>query len=123
MFLNAANLQQSEDDNVLVQGVEGSPYAVAFFGYAYYQANAGDLKILSIEGVTASAATVDAGEYPIARPLFIYSDAAIMQEKPQVAAFINYFLTYVDDEIRDVGYLPASGAVLDTARQNWLDAQ
>jgi phosphate transport system substrate-binding protein len=39
-ILNAANIQFSEDDNVLVQGVQGSPYAIGFFGYAYYNENA-----------------------------------------------------------------------------------
>ncbi len=39
-ILDADNLQLSEDDNVLVQGVQGSPYAVGFFGFAYYQENA-----------------------------------------------------------------------------------
>ncbi|MFN2221739.1 MAG: phosphate-binding protein, partial [Candidatus Promineifilaceae bacterium] len=59
---------------------------------------------------------------PLARPLFIYSTAGIMTEKPQVAAFINFYLTYVNDEITDVGYFPASDADLDGARQAWLDA-
>ena len=45
-----------------------------------------------------------------------------MQEKPQVAAFINYFLTYVNEEILDVGYFPASAEALDEAEQAWLDA-
>ncbi len=40
-LLAAKNLQLSEDDNVLVQGVEGSPYAIGYFGYAYYQENTG----------------------------------------------------------------------------------
>src|SRR5512139_2170745 len=39
VLLNAANVQLSEDDNVLVQGVEGSPYAIGYFGFAYYQEN------------------------------------------------------------------------------------
>jgi phosphate transport system substrate-binding protein len=121
-LLEAGNLQLSEDDNVLVQGVEGSPYAIGYFGYAYYQENADALKILRIDDVEATVATVDAAEYPLARPLFLYSDATVMNEKPQVAAFLNYFLSYVDDEIRDVGYFPANAAALDTARQAWLDA-
>ncbi|PJF38713.1 MAG: phosphate-binding protein, partial [Phototrophicales bacterium] len=53
---------------------------------------------------------------------FIYSDPTVMQEKPQVAAFINYYLTYVNDEILEVGYFPASAEALNQARQNWLDA-
>jgi hypothetical protein len=45
-----------------------------------------------------------------------------MQAKPQVADFINFYLTYVNDEILDVGYFPASGEALDQAKQAWLDA-
>ena len=54
-ILAASNLELSEDDNVLVQGILGSPYAIGFFGYAYYQENADTLNVLSIEGVEASA--------------------------------------------------------------------
>lgn len=121
-ILNAANLQQSEDDNVLVQGVLGSPYAIGFFGFAYYQENTGALKALSIDGIAPAADTAESGDYPLARPLFIYSDASILQAKPQVAAFINFFLTYVNDEILDVGYFPASEAAIEEAMQSWLDA-
>jgi ABC-type phosphate transport system substrate-binding protein len=45
-----------------------------------------------------------------------------MQEKPQVAAFINFYLTYVNEEILDVGYFPASASALDAAKQAWLAA-
>ena len=121
-ILNASNTQLSEDDNVLVQGVLGSPYAVGFFGYAYYVENEDTLTILDVEGVEATAESVDAGDYPLARPLFIYSTTSIMQEKPQVADFINFYLTYVNEEIGDVGYFPANPADLDAARQAWLDA-
>jgi len=121
-ILNAENIQFSEDDNVLVQGVEGSPYAIGYFGYAYYAENEGNLKAVSVDGIAPSAETAENGEYPLARPLFIYSDAAIMQAKPQVAVFINFFLTYVNDEILSVGYFPASADALDAAMQNWLDA-
>ncbi len=54
-ILNASNIQFSEDDNVLVQGVEGSPYAIGYFGYAYFAENQGNLKAISIEGVTPPA--------------------------------------------------------------------
>ena len=114
--------QLSEDDNVLVQGILGSPYAIGFFGYAYYAENTDVLKILSIEGVEATAENVDAGEYPLARPLFIYSDASIMAQKPQVASFINFYLTHVNEEVVDVGYFPASAQALDNAKRAWLDA-
>jgi phosphate transport system substrate-binding protein len=121
-LLDAPGLQLSEDDNVLVQGVQGSPYAIGYFGYAYFQENQGSLKALSINGVEPTPATTEEGSYALARPLFIYSAAQIMKDKPQVAAFINFFLTYVNEEVTDVGYFPASAAALDAARQKWLDA-
>jgi phosphate transport system substrate-binding protein len=121
-ILAASNLQLSEDDNVLVQGIEGSPYAVGFFGYAYYQENADLLTILNIEGVEPSATSVEDGTYALARPLFIYSDATIMQEKPQVAAYINFFLSNVNEVIDEVGYFPASNDALNQAKASWLNA-
>ncbi len=119
-------IQFSEDDNVLVQGVEGSPYAIGYFGFAYYIENADLLKAVAIDAgdgpIVPNEESAEAGTYPLARPLFIYSDATILAEKPQVAAFINYFLTNVNDNILDVGYFPASVEALNTAKQAWLDA-
>ncbi|MFZ2358236.1 MAG: PstS family phosphate ABC transporter substrate-binding protein [Anaerolineae bacterium] len=121
-LLSAANLQLSEDDNVLVQGVSGDQYAIGYFGFAYFEENAAKLRDLSIEGVAPTADTVNAGEYALARPLFIYSDAGVMAAKPQVADFINFYLTFVNDEVIDVGYFPASDEALGLARDNWLNA-
>jgi len=130
-ILNAANLQLSEDDNVLVQGIEGdgcdpdnsaTTCAVGFFGFAYYAENSGQLNVLAVEGVEPNAGNVDAGTYPLARPLFIYSTADIMKEKPQVGDFINFYLTYVNEEIIDVGYFPAPPDALEAAQQAWLEA-
>lgn len=114
--------QYSEDDNVLVQGVEGSPYAIGYFGYAYYIEEADRLKALSIEGVEPSEDAVDAGEYPLARPLFIYSTAEIIQEKPQVAAFIYFYLSNLEDNIIDIGYFPAPDADAEAAMATWETA-
>ena len=122
IILAASNTQLSEDDNVLVQGVEGSPYAVGFFGYAYYAENADKLNVLSVDGVSPSQETVDSNEYTLSRPLFLYSDATILKEKPQVAAFIYFFLTNVNDEIGDVGYFPANDAVLSEGMNAWSTA-
>ena len=120
-ILSASNTQLSEDDNVLVQGILGSPYAIGFFGYAYFAENADVLKVLEIEGVEPNQETVDNTDYPLARPLFIYSDAEVMNAKPQVAAFINFFLSYVDEEVVDVGYFPSPNRAMESAITAWLD--
>jgi phosphate transport system substrate-binding protein len=121
-LLGAPGAQFSEDDNVLVQGVEGSKYAIGYFGFAYYNENKGKLKAVAVEGVEPSQATVDDGSYPISRPLFLYSDATILKEKPQVAAFIYFYLNNVNNEISDVGYFPAPAADLQASMDAWTSA-
>ncbi len=86
----------SEDDNVLVQGVGGSPNALGYFGYSYYEANADSLKAVEVDNgdgcVAPSAETAQDGTYsPLSRPLFIYVNNASYADKPQVAAFVDYF--------------------------------
>lgn len=121
-LLDAGNLQLSEDDNVLSQGVQGDKNAIGYFGYAYYTENADALKLATVNGVEGNAEDVDNGTYPLARPLFIYSDATIIKEKPPVAAFINFYLTYVDEEVIDAGYFPAPDAALEEAKSHLVAA-
>lgn len=118
-ILESEGTQFSEDDNVLVQGVQGSPYAIGYFGYAYYQENADTLRALSVDGVEPTAETAESGEYPISRPLFLYSSTEIMQEKPQVSAFIWFYLNNVSDEILDVGYFPISEGKMQENIDTW----
>jgi phosphate transport system permease protein len=121
-MLSAANTVTSEDDSLLAEGIAGDPNAIGFFGYAYYQLNRDRLRALSVEGVAPSAATAASGDYPLARPLFLYTAPSIMAENPQVAAFINYYLTHVNEVIEDVGYFPVDDETLQEAKAGWLEA-
>ena len=123
-ILAAGNTQLSEDDNVLVQGISGdgcdpsnaaTTCAVGFFGYAYYAENSDRLSVMDVEGVEPTTESVNANTYPLARPLFMYSTASIIAEKPQVGAFLNFVLQFVNEEIGEVGYFPAPDSVLDSA--------
>lgn len=124
---NAPGILLSEDDYELVNGIVENPYAIGYFGYAYYQEARDQLNIIAIDdgrgtAIAPNETAVENGEYPLARPLYIYSSASVMQEQPHVAAFINYYLTNVNDFITEVGYFPASEAALDEARQAFLSA-
>jgi phosphate transport system substrate-binding protein len=121
-LLNAKNLQLSEDDNVLVQGIEGSEYSVGFFGYAYYAENKAKLNAVALKGVSPSQDSVDKGTYPLSRPLFMYTTAKTLNDKPQVAAYIDFYLTNVNRVIKKVGYFPAPAADLKKAKQDLLAA-
>ena len=115
-LLASPNLVASEDDNELAAGIVGNRDAIGFFGYAYYQENRDTLRAIPVDGVEPTAETVNNGEYPLTRPLFIYTTADIMAEKPEVAAFVSYYLSNVNQEIDDVGYFPVEQAGLDEAQ-------
>jgi phosphate transport system substrate-binding protein len=103
----------SEDDNVLVQGVAGDAHSLGFFGFAYYEENADKLKLVPIDGgkgpVAPSADTINNGTYaPLSRPIFIYV-ASKAAERPEVAAFVDFYLESAPALAAEVGYvaLPA----------------
>ena len=115
-ILAAARTSLSEDDNVLVTGVEGNPFAIGFFGYAYFSENQEALNAVSVEGITPGADSVNAGTYPLARPLFMYSAPEIITEKPQIGEFLSYYLQIVNEEVGPVGYFPAEEYGLNRAK-------
>ena len=110
----------SEDDNIIAQGVEGTPYSFGFFGFAYYTNNVDALQPIAFDNgegcVQPSVETAESGEYGLSRPLYIYVKAQSLQEKPFVADFVNFYLDTVDSVIQDVGYVPAPDSALDDAR-------
>lgn len=112
----------SENDNQLVGSIHRNPYAIGFFGFAYYLANIEDLRLLALDGVAPSTESIEDGSYALSRPLFIYSDADIMREQPQVKDFIQFYLERVNAIIVDVGYFEASDEALATARDDWINA-
>ncbi len=113
----------SEDDNVLVQGIAGDPNALGFFGLAYYEENTDKLKLVAIDNgsgcVLPSAETVNNGTYqPLSRPIFIYVrvDEA---ERPEVEAFVNFYLDNMATLAREVGYVELPESIVELAKQRF----
>ncbi|MRG58910.1 phosphate ABC transporter substrate-binding protein PstS family protein [Agromyces sp. CFH 90414] len=87
----------SEDDNITVQGVSGDEGAIGFLGLSYVEENPDAMKAVEVDGgagcVAPSAETVQDGTYtPLGRPLFIYVNNASYAEKPQVKAFVDFYV-------------------------------
>lgn len=100
----------SEDDNTLVQGVENSKSALAYFGFAYYLAHKDKLRAVAIDGgkgpVMPSEENVINGSYsPLSRPLFVYVKEASMA-RPEVREFVQFMLTQGAALVSEVGYVP-----------------
>ncbi len=102
----------SEDDNVLVVGINGDKVALGFFGYAYYAENADKLKLVAIDDgegcVTPSPETIESGAYkPLSRSLFIYVSAEA-HKRPEVAAFVDFYIEHAAALVSEVGYVRLS---------------
>ena len=107
-----ADYTASEDDNVTVQAVAGEKGGLGYFGFTYYEENADKLKAVEIDGgsgcVAPSAEAARDGSYsPLARPLFIYVKAESLQ-RPEVAAFVRYYLDNIDAAAETALYIPPS---------------
>ena len=86
----------TEDDNVTVQGVSGSPGGLGYFGFTYFEENADKLNAVAVDSgagcVAPSVETAQDGSYtPLSRPLFIYPSVAAVKQ-PQVKAFFDYYV-------------------------------
>ena len=103
-LLGRPNLTSSEDDEELVAGIASDPYAIGFFGYAYVQQHTDTIRAVAVDGVEPSAATVESGEYPLARPLFLYSAERVLADNAEAADFLRFYFEHVNEVISDVGY-------------------
>ncbi|MCA9310209.1 MAG: phosphate-binding protein, partial [Phycisphaerales bacterium] len=122
-----ADMSVSEDDNVLVRGVEGSEGAIGFFGCAYYFENADALKVVPIDGgngpVTPTAKTIADGTYaPFSRPLFIYVNSR-SAKKREVREFVTFYLENASELAAEVGYVGLPESVYHRARTNFKQAK
>ncbi|EFM08830.1 phosphate binding protein [Paenibacillus curdlanolyticus YK9] len=107
---NDTQISFSEDDNTLVQGVEGSKDAIGYFGFAYYEENADKLKLVPVDAgkgaISPTVETIKDGTYaPLSRPLFIYVNKKEL-ERPEVSAFVDYYINNIGDMAKEVGYVP-----------------
>jgi phosphate transport system substrate-binding protein len=113
----------SEDDNVIVQGVSGDPYALGYFGYAYFEENKDKLKVVAVDGgkgpVAPSPESVANGTYtPLSRPIFIYPRVQSL-DRPEVRRFIDFYLEAGPALVREVGYVPLTDAEYGMVRKRF----
>lgn len=121
----------SEDDNVLVQGVEGNKYALGYIPYAYYAPHSTRMKAVAVEWeknkvkgpVLPSPENVLTGIYnPLSRPLFIYVSRKSM-DKPAVKEFAEFYLKNVGSLAKEVKYLPLQETAYQMATERLRNLQ
>lgn len=106
-----SDVDASEEDNVLVNGVAGNENAIGFFGAAYYLENQDKLKAVKIinpatmKPQSPTKEEIASGEYaPFSRPLFMYVNAK-SADKNEVRLFLEYILGEGKKHVSQVGYV------------------
>ena len=116
--------QSSPNDNVIIQGIEGSDSSLGWVGFAYAQ-NAGEgVKELQIDGgdgcVSPTYDTIADASYPLSRSLYIYVNNDKVAENAALKSFVDYYLS--DDGIQAVnqaGYVDLPADRLEATRTTW----
>jgi phosphate transport system substrate-binding protein len=109
-----------ENDNTTVTGVQGSPGGMGYFGYSFYQENEGTLKAVEVDGgkgcVAPSAESAQNDTYvPLSRALLIYPSAEAMK-RPEVKAFVDFYLENVNALAEKVGFIPLTEGQLQASQ-------
>ncbi|MGH8189160.1 MAG: PstS family phosphate ABC transporter substrate-binding protein, partial [Steroidobacteraceae bacterium] len=116
----------SEDDNVLVQGVENNKNALGYFGFAYYVAHKERMRAVPVtnprgQAVGPSIEAVNDGSYqPLSRPLFIYVRESSAQ-RAEIREFIQFYLTEGGTLAKEVGYVPLPPTAYQLALKHFND--
>jgi phosphate transport system substrate-binding protein len=87
------------------QRVQSTPAAIGYAGLGFVDKT---VKALRVNGIYPSAATVRTGEYPIARPLFMYTNGY-----PELGSAVYQFVTlYLSEDgqeiIDEIGFIPVT---------------
>jgi phosphate transport system substrate-binding protein len=116
-----SDVEMSEDDNVLVQGVAGDPNALGYFGYSYYENNRDSLKALAVDGVEPTQDSIRSGEYVLSRPLFIYVNTQALENNQAVASFVDFYLENLDRLVEAAKYVTLPSSLAQESRTQYKD--
>lgn len=115
----------SANDNVIIDGIAGNQSSLGWVGFAFADENRDKVKLVEVDGgdgcVAPTPQTIASAEFPIARFLYTYIDAAQASD-PAIKAFVDFMLS---DEgqtyVVDAGYVNLDPADLEQSRSNWAN--
>ncbi len=107
---DGAYVDQGEQDNLIVQKIEGNPKAVGVFGYSYLEENAQKLQDQRMNGVEATYDNISNFTYPGARPLYIYVKKAHVGVIPGLADYVQQWTKVwgKDGPLAKIGFVAAA---------------
>lgn len=106
---DGAYIEAGENDNVIVQKLEGSPHAFGIFGYSFLEENVAKIQGAAIDGVMPDHDTIAALKYGPSREMFVYIKKAHIGVVPGLDKFAAEYVS--DRASADEGYLEKKGLV------------
>ncbi len=114
--------QASADDNVIIQGIQGSDTSFGWVGFAFAREAEG-VKVLEVDGgdgcIAPTDETIADNSYPVSRPLFIYVNPAKAEENPALAAYVDSYLGDAVSSVSEVGYVDLADEDLASTVERW----
>ena len=104
---DGAYVDQGEQDNLIVQKIEGNPDSVGVFGFSYLDENADKVQGLPMNGVQPTYENIANFSYPGARPLYVYVKKSHMRAIPGLDSYLQEWVRNWTDD----GPLAAIGLV------------
>ncbi len=102
-------VEAGENDNVIVQKLEGNKEIFGIFGFSFLEENSAKLRGVNINGVEPTSDTIADGKYAASRPLFVYFKKAHIGTIPGLDKFMAEYVSV--KALGEEGYLPRKGLV------------
>ncbi len=117
----------SADDNTIVSNIESSPTSLGWVGFAFAEEAGDSVREIAVsaepgdggECVEPNAETISDGSYPLARPLFIYVNAAEAESNAAVAPFVDFYLANLSEFVEEGGYVTMPEDQVETTTAAW----
>ena len=118
----------SANDNVIIEGIAGTPTSLGWVGYAFAKENEDRVKLLEVDDgesgcIAPTPDTIADNSYPISRDLWIYVNKAKADANPAVKAFVDFYLSdgLISEVLEEVPYVPLAPDAFGETQQRWAD--
>ena len=117
----------SANDNTIIQGVSQDDGSLGWVGFAFAEDAGEEVREIPVaaepggECVEPTAETIQGGEYPLARNLYIYVNAASAEDNQAVADYVDFYLEGLADFVAETGYVALPDDAVSTTQSTWED--
>jgi phosphate transport system substrate-binding protein len=106
---DGAYIEAGENDNLIVQKLQSNSAALGIFGYSFLEENLNTIQGAKVNDVAPEYDAIAAGDYPIARKLYVYFKGSHFDSNPDLKKFMEEYKS--DEAIGEEGYLAEKGLI------------